>query len=104
MGRKRGFNRHHKMAVEAMEKYPNTRNDDLELFFVTLFQKGVYIPVELREQIKKSEVNFKTLIRERQKLQAQGKYPPTREDVMQRRSQRAIDFHEHYSQNSLKLD
>ena len=104
MGRKKGFNRHHQMAVDAMEKNPNTRNDDLELFFYALFQKGVFIPVELRQQIKKSEVNFKTLIRERQKLQAQGKYPPTREDIMQRRGQRAIDFQEHYSQNSLKLD
>ena len=104
MARKNGFNRHHQMAVDAMEKFPNTRNDDLELFFVALFQKGVFVPVEIREKIKKSEVNFKTLIRERQKLQAQGKYPPTRDDIMQRRGQRASDFSEHYSQNSLKLD
>lgn len=94
------FKKHADIAIESLEKNPHTRNDDWDLFFDALYrQKGISIPLDVRVKIKHSNINFKTLMRERQRIQRKGLFPPTDEEVARKRSLYREEYKEHYSQN-----
>lgn len=95
---KPNFKKHGEIALESLEKNPNTRNCDWDLFFDALYrQDGIKIPEEVRYNIKNSKVNFKTIVRERQRIQNSGIYLPTNPEVSKRRNKYCASYIEHYS-------
>jgi len=78
---------------------PNARNNDWELLFLALKEKGIKLPSWKRKQIMESGINFHTLLRERQKLQSEGLFLPTNPEVLKRRKRAEEVYREHYSQN-----
>lgn len=93
------INRHRELAKTILENYPNARNDDWDLLFWALNENNVYIPFSIRDKIKKSGLNYHSLLRERQKLQSEGYYIPTDLEIIKRRRISEEVYREHYSRN-----
>jgi hypothetical protein len=94
------FKKHKDIVMESLEKNENSRNCDWELFFDSLERvEGKYIPNYMRQYIKNSAINFKTLMRERQRIQSSGLFPPTDEEVLRKRKLYQEEYTEHYSEN-----
>jgi len=78
-----------------LRKYPNARNSDLYLTIIYLrkfTELGKYIKYIPYEVIKKYDGIFESIRRSRQKLQEEGKYPPTDPEVLRRRRRLAEKF------------
>ena len=78
-----------------LRKYPNARNSDLYLTILYLrkfTELGKYIKYIPYNVIKKYDGIFESIRRSRQKLQEEGKYPPTDPEVLRRRRRLAEKF------------
>jgi len=76
-------------------KYPNARNSDLYLTILYLRRftdLGKYIKYIPYNVIKRYEGIFETIRRTRQKIQEEGKYLPTDEEVLRRRRKLAKKY------------
>lgn len=94
------FKKHAAIALESLENNAMTRNDDWDLFFDALArQTGYFVPAEVQMKMKFSKINFKTLMRERQRIQRNGLYLPTSEKVARKRKLYQEKYTEHYSEN-----
>lgn len=94
---KKRINSHREMAIKAMEENSICRDSDLELLFQVLYNKGVILNESQKYAIRHCGVEFKTLLRQRQRLQAEGKYLPTNPEIAKKRRKLAAEFSEHYS-------
>lgn len=75
-----------------LKNYPNTRNSDLYLTILYLRRftpLGKYIKYIPYNVIKEYDGIFETIRRTRQKIQEEGKYLPTDEEVLRRRRRKA---------------
>jgi hypothetical protein len=97
---KKKLNNHREMVIKAMETNPECRNDDTELVIQVLSDKGINLTESQKYAIKTCGVEFKTLLRQRQRLQSEGKYLPTKPEIMKRRRKLAVEYTEHYSEVS----
>jgi hypothetical protein len=95
---KKRINRHKEMAIEALNSNPECRNNDLELLFQVWENQGLTIDDNIKEEIKHSGVDIKTLFRQRQLIQSQGKFLPTTPEVLKKRRKLAADYSEYYSE------
>lgn len=92
------INHHKEWALNAMEENENCRNDDLELLFHVLSNKGVYFTDSQKQAIRFSGVEFKSLLRQRQRIQAEGKYLPTNPEILKKRRKMAAKYAKYYSE------
>lgn len=95
---RRRINKHMEMAINAMESNPICRDNDLELYFQVLSNKGITLSDKIKDEIRFSGIEFKTLVRQRQQLQHDGKYLPTTLEIRKKRRKLAAEFAEHYSE------
>lgn len=97
MSTKKRINSHKQMVIAALSNNLLCREDDLELFFEALCNKGVNLTESQKYAIKHSGVEFKTLLRERQRLQSNGEFLPSNPEILKKRKKLALEFTEHYS-------
>jgi hypothetical protein len=92
------INSHRQMVMAALSNNLLCREDDLELFFEVLCSKGVNLSENQKYSIKHSGVEFKTLLRERQRFQSKGEFLPSNPEVLKKRKKLASEYTEHYSE------
>ena len=95
---KKRINRHKMMAMEALENNPESRNNDLELILQVWAVHGLGLTESQKYTIRTCGVEIKTLLRERQLIQAEGKFLPTNPEVLKKRRKLAAEYAENYSE------
>lgn len=98
MTTRKRINHHKELAIKAMEENDKCRNDDLELLFHVFSNKGIHFTDIQKLAIKSSGVEIKTLFRQRQRIQAEGKFLPTNPETLKKRRKLAAYFAEYYTE------
>lgn len=88
-------------VYNILEEHPETRNDD-RLLLLAYWSKinGIKIPAETAMLFAQYATSPESITRVRRKIQSQGLFPPTEEDVIKQRRQREQDMREHYGSQS----
>lgn len=95
--------RHKDYALKSLRNNEDARNCDWELFFDALERENnIFIPSFIKEAIKYSKVNYKTLIRQRAMIQSEGLFLPTDAKVISKRRLKQQEIQKHFSNTSLE--
>lgn len=83
-------------VVYILSKYPETRNSDTYLEWIWMRQfAGVDLP--WIEYQKVQEFSLETVRRNRAKIQSSGLFPPTNQEVIDRRKLKQKIYHDEFS-------